>query len=52
MTFQPQDARGHRRIDAGLYPPSRFITAAMNLAMIAATKRYRELIANFTSQCS
>jgi hypothetical protein len=50
MTFQPENASGHRRIDTGLYPPCRFITAAMDLAMMAATKRYRELIADFASQ--
>jgi hypothetical protein len=49
MTFQPENTSGHRRIDTGLYPPCRFITAAMDLAMMAATKRYRELIATLWS---
>jgi hypothetical protein len=49
MTFQPEDARGHRRIDAGLYPPCRFITAAMDLAMVSPAERYRELITLWSS---
>jgi hypothetical protein len=45
MTFQPKDASGHSRIDTHLYPPCRFITAAMEFAMMGPAQRDGEFIA-------
>jgi hypothetical protein len=50
MTLQPQDTGGYGRINACLFPPSRFVTAAMNLAMVAPAKRHSELIADFAAK--
>jgi len=51
MAFQPENASGHRRIDTGLYPPCRFITAAMDLAVVAPAERDGKLIADLTAEC-
>ena len=46
MRPQPKGAGTHNRIDAGLAPPSGFITAAVGLAMMPTAKRDGELIAD------
>ena len=51
MCFQPQRASGDRWIDAGPFPPSPFITTVMNLAVMPATQRNCELIADFAAKC-
>ena len=50
MSLEPQDASGARRIDPDLLPPDRFIATAMHFAMVAATERDRELIADLAPQ--
>ena len=51
MSLEPQDASGARRIDPDLLPPDGFIATAMHFAMVAATERDRELIADLAPQC-
>jgi hypothetical protein len=51
MCFKPEDTRRRARIDTGLLPPDRFISAAMEFAMVASAKRYSELVANLAAEC-
>lgn len=46
MRFKPECAGGNSRINPAVPPPSGFITAAMNLAMLASTQWDGELIAD------
>ena len=50
MSFQPQHARSCSRIDTSLVPPHRFIATAMNLTMVSATERDRELVADLAAE--
>jgi hypothetical protein len=49
MAFQPQGTSSNGRINARLFPPSRFIAAAVDLAMMATTQGDRKLIADFAA---
>ena len=51
MTFKPEAARGHGRINALLPPPGRFVAGTMQLTMVAPTQRNRELVADLSSHC-
>ena len=50
MRVQPQGARRGGWIDTGLVPPRRFIATAMNLTMVSATERDRELVADLAAE--
>ena len=50
MGFQPQRASDDGRIDTGLIPPRAFITAVMNFAVVAATERDGEFIADLAAK--
>ncbi len=50
MTFQPEDTSGNGGVNTRLCPPCRFITTAMNLAMMAAAQRDSELIADLAAK--
>jgi hypothetical protein len=50
MAFQPQDTSGNGRINADLFPPCRFIAAAVDLAMMTTTQGHSELIADFAAK--
>ena len=50
MRLQPQRAGGGGRVDASLLPPGRFVAAAMDLAMMAAAERHRELVADLAAE--
>jgi hypothetical protein len=50
MAFQPQSTSGNGRINAGLFPPCRFIATAMNLAMMATAQGHSELITDFAAK--
>ena len=52
MTRQPQRPRASRRIDADFPPPCGFIATAVNFAMVSATQRNGELIADLAPECS
>ena len=49
VRLQPECARRHRWVDTDLCPPRRFIAAAVNLAMMAATQGHCELIADLAA---
>src|SRR5665213_1143228 len=50
MGVEPQLARCGRRIDLELAPPCGFIPAAMDFAMVSATQRDGELVADLASK--
>ena len=50
MRFEPKRSRRSGRINIRLLPPDRFVAGAMDLAMVPAAKRDRELIAHLTAQ--
>jgi hypothetical protein len=52
MCFQPQRTSTGGRIDAGLVPPGCLVTATMDLAVMSATERDREFIADFAADRS
>src|ERR1700761_8407741 len=52
MGFPPQQACRGLRDDAPCQPPSRLVTALMDLAMLAAAQRYGELIADLAAERS
>jgi hypothetical protein len=49
VCFEPQRASGDGRIDACLFPPRRFITRAMDLAVMSPAERDGELIADLAA---
>lgn len=50
MRFQPEHAGADGGIDPGLFPPTRFVAKAVQLAMVAAAERHGELIADLAPQ--
>lgn len=50
MALQPQCASIHAWIDTDLRPPSSFITAVMDFAMMSAAQRDRELVADLAAK--
>ena len=50
MRLQPQAASSGGWIDTNLVPPRRFIATAMDLTMVSATERDRELVADFAAE--
>ena len=50
MRLQPQAASRGGWIDTSLVPPHRFIATAMNLTMVSATERDRELVADLAAE--
>ena len=50
MSFQPEHAGTDGRINTGFIPPTDFITTAMHLAMVSATERDRELVADLAAE--
>ena len=50
MALQPQGASGDGRIDRGLVPPGQLVTAVMDLAMMSAAQRDRELVADLAAK--
>ena len=51
MCLKPEYARGGGLIDAGRVPPSGFITAAMDLAVVSPAERYRKFITDLAAEC-
>jgi hypothetical protein len=49
--FSPWQSSGDGRVDADLSTPGRFITTAMELAMVPTAERHGELIADLAAQC-
>ena len=52
MGFKPKRAGGGERIYSGVPPPRSFVAAAVDLTVVRATERYRELIAHLVTQCA
>jgi hypothetical protein len=50
MCLQPKSASSFGRIDMRLIPPGGFVTAAMHFAMMSATERDRELVADLAAE--
>ena len=50
MRLQPQAASRGGRVDTSLAPPCRFIAGAMNLTVVSATERDRELVADLAAE--
>ena len=50
MLLQPKRASNDRRVDAGLFPPSRFVAATVDLAMMSPAQRHDELVAHFAPE--
>ena len=50
MAFQPQGTSGNGRINAGFFPPCRFIATAVNLPMMATAQGNSELIADLAAK--
>ena len=50
MCFQPKDSRRSARIYTCLSPPGRFITAAMDLAVMSPAQRNRKLVADLPAK--
>jgi hypothetical protein len=50
MCFKPKRAGSRKRIYSGLSPPRSFITAAMDLTVVRATERHRELVADLATE--
>jgi hypothetical protein len=51
MRLQPQRAGGNGRIDPNFPPPCSFVAATVDLAMVSATERDGELIADLATEC-
>ena len=51
MRFEPQCAGGGDRIRPDVSPPGRFIATMMNFAMVSATQRDGEFIADLPPEC-
>jgi hypothetical protein len=52
MSFEPQRACRHTRIDASRCPPSRLVTIAMDFAMMAAAEGYGKFVACLAAKCA
>ena len=52
MSCSPKFVRNAHRLDAELGPPSDFIAGSMQIAMMRATERHRELVAHFEAEAS
>jgi hypothetical protein len=50
MGLEPQRAGRNRRVNPYISPPGRLIAVAMNLAVMAATQRDCELIADLSAE--
>jgi hypothetical protein len=50
MSFKPEHTDSGKRIYSGVPPPQSFIAAAMNLTVVGAAERHRELIAHLTTE--
>ena len=48
----PKLVSGGERIDAGLFPPCKFVARAVNFAMMHAAERDNELVADLTPECT
>ena len=51
MRLKPQSPRCRKWVDSRLAPPLRFIAIAMQLMMMPAAQRNRELIADLAPEC-
>jgi hypothetical protein len=52
MPLEPQRSGHSRRINPELLPPVGLIAAAVSLAMVSATQRDGELVADLTTECA
>src|ERR1700679_1376691 len=50
MGFEPQKSCRGFAVDAGCCPPGRLVATAMDLAMMAAAQRHRELVADLAAE--
>jgi hypothetical protein len=50
MGFKPQRAGSRKRIYSGISPPRSFVTAAMDLTVVRATERHRELVTDLATE--
>jgi hypothetical protein len=50
MGLNPERSRRTGRIETEFMPPCRFITVTMQLAMMSAAQRNRELVADFAAE--
>lgn len=51
MCLQPQGAGRSHWVNVSLLPPCRFVSTAMQLAMMAAAKRHCVLVADLATEC-
>ena len=51
MCLQPQGASRSSWVNASRLPLCHFVPTSMQLAMVAATQRNRELVADFDTEC-
>jgi len=50
MGFKPKHASGCKRIYSGVFPPRTFIAAMMDLTVMRAAQRHRELITHLATE--
>jgi hypothetical protein len=50
MGFKPERAGSRKRVYSRVPPPRSFVTAAMDLTVVRATERHRELIAHLAAE--
>jgi hypothetical protein len=50
MSFKPRRAGGRKRIYSSVLPPRSLTAAAMNLTVVRATERNRELVAHLAAE--
>ena len=51
VCFGPKHPGGAYGVDAGVFPPCTFITAAMHLAVVSPAQRHGELVADLAPKC-
>src|SRR5262245_32183599 len=52
MGFKPECAGSRKWVCSGVLPPRCFIAAAMNLTVVRAAERHRELVAHLATECT
>jgi hypothetical protein len=50
VAFEPEGSGGDHRVGTDFLPPGRFVTKAMELAVMASAKRNRELVTDLAAQ--
>ncbi len=50
MGFGPKFVSYYQSVDAGILPPSSFVSGAVDLAMLSTAERYGELVAHLEAK--